>query len=260
MAARPLKPLALSTAWLELAFVTSLAACREPANPELSREVAHLSRQVRALQDLRRAVSTDALLQRDTVFVGLHERAVAATFAAALPIETTVPGLFSDRGVTIRIDDAVARLDEGYGTVSVQGRAWFTYLPRVAVDVRLTGGIARAEIDPVSHELVASIDLDALDARPLPGGLVARLLRGRLLRALNETARARIAAALPPLVVPLRLRHKVRVPGLTKGPVHIVGGMLTVSVTFNLMFASGGHLWLALEPQLGSWQKNTDRE
>lgn len=234
----------------------SLAAYEsDGAHRRLADETAKLGRDTHALAEALAAANAGTFIEPDDVVIGISEQAVAALFEATLPIEQTLPGFLTEGAVTIRIDRVSVLFDSGFGTVRVDGRAWFTHLKGVAADANLSGGFAQARIDPENHVLVARISIDTLDARPLPGGLLEKVLRGSLLRRLNAQGRQAITRALPLLKLPVKLDQELRIPPLNTDPVHVVGGSLPVAVTLTRVFASRGRLWLAVRPRLGEWHR-----
>ncbi len=219
----------------------------------LAEQTAKLRRDTHALEEALAAANAGKFIEPDDVLIGISDQAVAALFKATLPIEQTLPGLGA---VTIRIDRVFVLFDTGLGTVRVEGRAWFKHLKGVAADAALSGGFAEARIDPATHVLAARISIDTLEARPLPGGLLEKVLRGSLLRRLNAQGRQAITRALPLLKLPVKLDQQLRIPPLNTDPVHVAGGSLPVAVTLTRAFASHGRLWLAVRPRLGEWHRD----
>jgi hypothetical protein len=237
--------------------LTALVLCGcggDRGDARKAEQLAKLQRDTRALAEAVAAAKAGELFQPGNVIVGVHEDAVARLFSELLPMTGTIKGRDRARDLEIRVDRATVKFDGGLGTVELQGRASLAEWPSVAADFTLSGGFSEARIaDGVLH---ARLGLDTLDARPLPGGLLARLLRGDLLRSLNALGREEIPALLPPLQLPVRLEQRVSIPDLTEDPVHTRGGSFEVKVTFTRMLARDGRLWLQLEPELGKWQRN----
>lgn len=256
MMVRGLQAVALGgLAWAAGAFLA--ASPLFPGRGRLVEEIAKLHRDTDALEDALAAANAGTFIGPEDVVVGVSEQAVAALFAATLPIEQTIPGFLNAGSVTVRIHRVSVLFDGGLGTVSVDGRAWFTHLKGVAAVAHLSGGFSEARIDPVRHTLVARVSIDTLDARPVPGGLLEKVLRGALLQRLNARGREAITRALPTLEVPVKLDQRLRIPPLNADPVHVIeGGSLPVAVSLTRVFASHGRLWLALRPQLGEWQRD----
>ena len=235
----------------------ALLACGEPRrHAQLEEEVLRLTRESHALRGAVAEANAGNFIHADDVIVGVHEDVVADLLKATLPVEVAIPGVIAAESVTARVDHATVVFNGGFGTVTVDGRAWFTRFPSVAADVHLSGGVSEVIIDPATHALTATIGLDTLEAKPLPGGLGSFVFRGRLLHLLNARARDSIAGALPPLVVPLKVDENVHLAGVDSGPLRVAGGELELSAGLRHVFASDGRLWVALTPKLGAFRKN----
>lgn len=242
------------------ALAWAVAACSsDPGRERLLEETARLRRDTHALEQALAAADAGTFLGPDDVVVGVSENAVADLFRATLPIEESIPGPLTGSAVTLRVDRVSVVFDGGLGTVSVDGQAWFTNLKSVAAEAHLSGGFADAKIDPLRHVLRAKVSIDTLEARPMPGGLLAKVLRGALLQRLNARGREVITQALPELSVPVKVDQQLQIPPLNADPVHVEGGRLPVAVALTRVFASHGRLWLALRPQLGAWQRDPDK-
>lgn len=229
-----------------------LGCGRDPGDTRLNAEIAKLRRDLRALDETLAAARARPLIGPKDVMVGVHQQAVLALLEAVLPAEGTLPG----GEVGIRVEHAAVRFDGGLGTVDLDGSAWLAKHPRVRAQVHVSGGFAEARIDPESHQLVFRLALDTLEARPVPGGPLAWLLRGSLLRVLDDTGRDAFTRLLPPLRVPLKLEQPVELPDLDQDWLHVRGGRLGLTVAFTGMFANDGRLWVGLRPTLGRWRRN----
>lgn len=221
--------------------------------------VAKLERDTHALKRAVLDAREGRLIRPGNVVIGVQEDAVRELFTAVLPLTRTIERGARTSDLTLRVDRAYVQFDGGLGTVRVEGRAWLSRWPSVAADFTVSGGFAEARIAPEEGVLHARVGLDTLDARPIPGGLLARIFRGDLLRSLNVRGREEISGMLPELQVPVRLEQRVRIPDLDRDPVHVRGGILDVTVTFTRMWASDGRLWLQFEPKLGGWRRNGGR-
>jgi hypothetical protein len=236
-----------------------LSGCaKDPGNLALNEEIAKLRRDTTALIEALESAKAGDFIRPQTVLIGVHERAVEALMGVALPIEQTVPSSIAIADAGVRIERAKVSFDGGYGTLSVEGRAWLVHRPSVAATIRLSGGFEEIRIAPERRVVEAKVSLDTLDVRPLPGGLLARVFQGALLRVLNAGARSRISEGLPPLEIPIRLDYQLRIPDTDEDPVHFAGATLPVTVTFVRAFATRERLWIALEPKLGPWQREKE--
>lgn len=232
------------------ALCIGLAGCgQQTSGASLNEEVARLGRDTQALSEAVAEARKGTLIRPDNVLISVHENAVRKLLGAALPREKTFGG------VRIRVERVDVRFDGGFGTVNVYGWARLEKHPKVAADLYVSGGFSEMRIDPDRHVLTASLSLDTLDARPLPGGLLAWLFRGRLLRALNAFGRDQITRLLPPVELPLNLKQGVRISEVGVAAVRIQGGSLEVGVKFTRMFATEGRLWVELQPNIGEWRR-----
>jgi hypothetical protein len=241
-------------AWVAGASLTAFPGGRD--SRKLIDEIAKLRRDTHALAEALADAKSGTFIGPEDTVVGISEKAVAALFEATLPIEQSLPGLLGAASVTVRIDRVSVLFDGGFGTVRVDGEAWFTHLRDVAAEAHLSGGFSEARIDPLRHELEARVSIDTLEARPLPGGLLAKVLRGSLLRRLNAQAKEAITRALPQVKLPVKVGQELRIPTVNADPVHLQGGSLPVDVSLTRVFASNGRLWLALRPHLGEWHRD----
>jgi hypothetical protein len=102
--------------------------------------------------------------------VGVDERLVGDLFSTQLPHEQVAA-----RVLVLRLDSAVMRFHEKYGTVRIEGSMRVPPFPGEVL-LRIVGGLGGAEIDPASGVLRLRVAIDHIDLLEVRGlsGLIGR--------------------------------------------------------------------------------------
>lgn len=230
---------------LVLCAVLAAAGCgRSDDEAAYRARKAELERRIQGMRELLAEAERGSLVPRDRFAVGVDERLLGALFASQLPWERPVAGVF-----VLRLESAVMRFHEKYGTVQIQGRMRLRPFSGGELALRLVGGLAGAEVDPETGVLrlrVAIDHIDLLEAR----GLAGLLGRGAL-NYLGGAMRDALVPAIPPVEVPVTLEHAVPIPAVAAGGVSFSALEVPLEVSVEKVFAAGGKLWVVFDAQVG---------
>jgi hypothetical protein len=223
-----------------------LGACRRRETPDAARARAHaafLHRQIEGFEALVAKAEGGGLETHGQIAVGVSEAVVKTLVDASLPQKVTLGGrveltLESARAFFRGSRSALA-LRASLRSTKVESTHARVELAGVLKDFEMAGGKLSTSVSLI-HFTVLEASLGDLGA-----DVVERLVKQNL---------AAIERAIPPVVIPVSIEEKVRIGGLSEGPVIAKSGALPLAFTVAQVIPAGERLWILLDAKAGPWE------
>lgn len=228
-----------------LGAATGLAGCQRREAPAAARaraDAALLRQQIQSMEALVAKAELGGLDTERQIAVGVSEGVLQDLVEASLPPEIVVTGR-----LRLRVENVQASFRGNRSALVMRARLSSTGLPDAYARVELSGSLkefAFTEGKLVSGVSILHFSVLESSAGELAADVVDSLVKNHL---------SEIDAALPPIVVPVRLEEAVTIDGLDEGPVVARAGILPFAIKIANVLPLDGRLWILLEAQAGPW-------